>query len=235
MVQDRVQDRAPEVPPGRAPDVALLAEVLRGVEQAATALSGEVTEHEVASAREQLADLRERLALVVHDVAGGPPGRGRAAPAGRPPTDGGPAVVCGLLLDGDERPARAARSFCAATCASWSLPAAAASAVIDLASELASNAARHAGGALELVLERGAEHLLVTVSDASSEPPRVLPYRAGISERGIGLRLVDQLSESWGWSLVPEGKQVWARAALSDRPPASRRTSVPSQGVRRGP
>ncbi len=44
--------------------------------------------------------------------------------------------------------------------------------------------------------------------------PRVLPYRPGLSEKGLGLRLVKQLSTYWGAAADDGGKWVWARIAL---------------------
>ena len=212
-------------------DTAGVADVLRHVEHAVAALQDCAGDGSVDLALSELALARELL----RTAAGAPP----VAPAGRegsplspgsPEDEDGPAAVRQVRLGGDPRAARVARTFSAVTCEAWGLPAAVSSAVIDLASELVSNAVLHAGGALELVLERRLEHLLVTVSDGSSDPPRRVAYRAGISEHGIGLRLVEQLSESWGWTAAPEGKRVWARAALTERPrrPAPSRRPAPT-------
>lgn len=194
-------------------DSALLQEALSHVERAAFALSSDVTEQELAVARAQLDEVRALLSAAAYQLAA-PPG----APGERDEGDDGPALVRRVGLDGDLRAASAARSFTNLTCATWGVPVAATSTVVDLASELVSNAARHAGGPIDLALERRGEHLVVLVTDDSEQPPRLLPYRRGVSEQGIGLRLVDQLSHSWGWHAVRGGKQVWARVALSETP-----------------
>lgn len=202
-------------------DRTLLHEALRHVDQAAFALARDVTEHELAVARAQLDALRGLLVQAA--LAEGAPLRIPSAPAQDcADEDDGPALVRRHSLDGDLLAASAARSFAGLTCESWGVPAAAASTVVDLVSELVSNAARHAGGTIDLALERRGAHVLVTVRDRSDEPPRLLPYRRGVSEQGIGLRLVDQLSESWGWTAEPTGKQVWARAGVSERLAAGR-------------
>ena len=45
----------------------------------------------------------------------------------------------------------------------------------------------------------------------------MLPYRPGLSDKGLGLRLVKQLSTHWGAAVDDGGKWVWARIALPER------------------
>lgn len=209
------------------PITAVLQQALHHVDRAALALSDQVPEQGRAVALAQLEELHRLLSAVAYESTLADE---RAAPrqraARRTPTagalrpDDGPALVLRAPLHRDPRAIRTARASCTRACQGWGLPTAAASTVVDLASELVSNAVRHAGGALELALERHAGHVHVSVSDASSEPPRLLPYRAGLSDHGIGLQLVDQLSTSWGWHSTPEGKCVWADASTSGGPAA---------------
>jgi anti-sigma regulatory factor (Ser/Thr protein kinase) len=77
-------------------------------------------------------------------------------------------------------------------------------------SELATNALRHGLGdivARVSLRDSGAVHLAVT--DAGRELPELQPLdpaRLG----GVGLQIVDQLSERWGIAPFPGGKTVWA-------------------------
>lgn len=203
-------------------DRTLLHEALRHVDQAAFALAGEVTERELEVARAQLEALRGVLTSAAFAEAA-PLRIASAEGQDCDDEDDGPALVRRHRLDGDLLAASAARSFAGLTCATWTVPATATGTVVDLVSELVSNAALHAGGTIDLALERRGSHVLVSVHDGSAEPPRLLPYRRGVSERGIGLRLVDQLSESWGWNAEPAGKQVWARVTVAEPSAAGRR------------
>ena len=124
------------------------------------------------------------------------------------------ALVRRLELPPRRASARRARDFAGSTCQSWALPAPVRNAAVDIASELVANAAAHGGGPVVLALERGAGNLLVRVWDDGPGLPRVLPYRPGLSEKGLGLRLVKQLSTHWGAAAEDGGKWVWARIAL---------------------
>lgn len=97
-----------------------------------------------------------------------------------------------------------------------------ANAALDIANELMTNAVQHArppiGLRIEIDLNRGA--ITVMVSDGSSEAARPLPYRAGLSERGLGLRIVSQLATAWGQRPEGDGKAVWATVASSPTRPA---------------
>jgi anti-sigma regulatory factor (Ser/Thr protein kinase) len=208
-------------------DRALLHEALRHVDQAAFALSDDVTEQGRTVALAQLREVRALLSAAAYEQAAPARGAPATVPDDRQEQDDGPALVERVRLDGELTAPSAGRAFVHQTCATWQVPAAAASTVVDVASELVSNAARHAGGPIDLTLELRGEHVVISVTDRSHVPPRLLPYRRGVSEQGIGLRLVDQLSESWGWSAAREGKRVWARAALTETP-------APLRAARRG-
>ncbi|MFI1168049.1 ATP-binding protein [Streptomyces sp. NPDC020801] len=86
-----------------------------------------------------------------------------------------------------------------------------------IATELVTNAWRHAGGALEMRLIWDGRTLTVEVDDTSSASPAVLaPNRRG-AHGGYGLALVNSLVEAWGTYRRPTGKTVWARCALITR------------------
>jgi anti-sigma regulatory factor (Ser/Thr protein kinase) len=115
---------------------------------------------------------------------------------------------------------RAARDFVRDVMLRWGVETRAANAALDVAHELVTNAVRHGHGPVTLVLALDDGAVVVTVADASPEPARRLPYRSGISERGLGLRLVSQLSREWGQRPAATGKSVWAAVPL--RPPRPR-------------
>lgn len=134
----------------------------------------------------------------------------------REPAAPGPALVRRTELPVDPRAAQAARVFCQETAELWSLPPAVATGLTDIASELVANACTHTASPPVLAVERGPQALLVRVWDDGPGVPRVQPYRPGVSERGLGLRLVKQLSSHWGVTADGGGKWVWARLPLPD-------------------
>src|SRR4051794_748478 len=85
---------------------------------------------------------------------------------------------------------RGTRAFVRETLSSWDIDDATANAVIDVAHELVSNAIRHGLPPITLRLEHDDSIVRVRVSDGSPQPATILPYRAGVSDHGIGLRLV---------------------------------------------
>jgi two-component sensor histidine kinase len=86
-----------------------------------------------------------------------------------------------------------------------------ANAALDVAHELLINAHHHGAPPISLGVELGARGVLIEVTDASNVPAKLLPYRPGVSERGLGLQLVRQLTTEWGQHVGDEGKTVWAR------------------------
>jgi anti-sigma regulatory factor (Ser/Thr protein kinase) len=81
-------------------------------------------------------------------------------------------------------------------------------------SELTTNALRHGLG--EVVVRAALDDgmLQLSVTDAGDELPALQPVdptRLG----GLGLRIVDELSASWGVAPFPGGKTVWATLPLS--------------------
>ncbi|MFI6244840.1 SpoIIE family protein phosphatase [Streptomyces sp. NPDC051016] len=81
-----------------------------------------------------------------------------------------------------------------------------------VASELVTNAIRHAVGPLRLRLLRD-RALICEVSDGSSTLPRLRRARSE-DEGGRGLFLVAQLTERWGTRYTSEGKTIWTELPL---------------------
>jgi anti-sigma regulatory factor (Ser/Thr protein kinase) len=79
-----------------------------------------------------------------------------------------------------------------------------------LASEVVTNAIRHAGGSVTVRAERDGEHLVVQVLDKSPKEPMVLAPDLW-SENGRGMSLVDAIANEWGVVPHPAGKVVWFR------------------------
>ncbi|MFI6322276.1 ATP-binding protein [Nonomuraea sp. NPDC050556] len=106
-------------------------------------------------------------------------------------------------------PVAAARRFVSTALTQWGLT----ETVFDtqlVASELVTNAIRHAGGALELLLVCRGAHLACAVSDESSAVPAAAAPDS-YDEYGRGLQLVQALCSGWGWlPLDGPGKLVWA-------------------------
>jgi serine phosphatase RsbU (regulator of sigma subunit)/anti-sigma regulatory factor (Ser/Thr protein kinase) len=81
-----------------------------------------------------------------------------------------------------------------------------------IASELVTNAIRHATGPVQLRLLRD-RALICEVSDGSSTSPRLRRARS-TDEGGRGLFLVAQLTERWGTRYTPNGKIIWTEQPL---------------------
>ncbi|MGH9018467.1 MAG: ATP-binding protein [Acidimicrobiales bacterium] len=90
-------------------------------------------------------------------------------------------------------------------------------AVVLLGNELATNVVRHAGTEFEIDVVVSPDTTVVTVSDGSSVPPRLVendPYSTG----GRGLRIVAALADDWGMRHTDQGKQVWFEVATRATP-----------------
>ncbi|MGW0913698.1 SpoIIE family protein phosphatase [Streptomyces sp. NPDC002784] len=81
-----------------------------------------------------------------------------------------------------------------------------------VASELVTNAIRHATGPVQLRLLRD-RALICEVSDGSGTSPRLRRARSE-DEGGRGLFLVAQLTERWGTRYTPHGKVIWTEQPL---------------------
>lgn len=74
-------------------------------------------------------------------------------------------------------------------------------------SELVTNAVVHAGGAVRIAVSVG-DRIRVEVHDEDPRPPRMRAH--GAEPGGLGLRIVERLSERWGSRSTAAGKVVWA-------------------------
>jgi anti-sigma regulatory factor (Ser/Thr protein kinase) len=92
----------------------------------------------------------------------------------------------------------------------WDDEVVAANAAVDVAHELVANAVQHGLPPVTVTLQCTTTVVQVAVTDGSPQPVRRLPYRSGVSERGLGVRLVGQLSHAWGQQDHGPGKLVWA-------------------------
>ena len=107
--------------------------------------------------------------------------------------------------------AGAARRIVAAHLARWDMDGLVDDAGV-VVSELVANAATHTGGTqigLTVALERD-RTVRIAVRDCS----RSLPHRFSDSadqEHGRGIAVIESLSTSWGVTVLPVGKVVWAR------------------------
>lgn len=80
-------------------------------------------------------------------------------------------------------------------------------------SELVTNAIVHAHSAPQLTAMLSGGRLRLEVHDSHPAPPVVQPdddRRVG----GFGLRVVDKLTDGWGWEPTADGKRVWAETLL---------------------
>ncbi|MFE7313226.1 ATP-binding protein [Streptomyces sp. NPDC057555] len=119
-----------------------------------------------------------------------------------------------------------ARRFTRTTLQGWQMCPLLADNAVLIVSELVTNALRHgAADPFELVfnsrvnarfcpawlaLTRQERGVLCAVSDGGTGAPELRPADA-LAESGRGLRLVDELSDSWGWTPPDQsGKTVWA-------------------------
>ena len=82
--------------------------------------------------------------------------------------------------------------------------------------ELVSNAVRHAGGDILLVIEDTGAARRVEVWDTSANPPR-MGVGSLDAESGRGLMLIDALSRTWGWS-ASHGTGPWAKMVFAEMP-----------------
>ena len=130
--------------------------------------------------------------------------------------------VASCPLDPGVTASGTARDFTRQILGSWGLPGLAEDAVV-IVSELVTNALRHgARGSngrvrdgsgperVELILLRRPGQMVCAVTDRGAEPP-VLARPDPSAEEGRGLRVVEALAATWGWTrLGTHKKAVWA-------------------------
>lgn len=103
---------------------------------------------------------------------------------------------------------REARELVAEACLEWGLPGSAIAAEV-VASELVTNAVRHAGTDMELRVTLRDQQLRVSVRDGEQRLARMqTPTEA--DDHGRGLLIVDAVANAWGNLPVGGGKVVWA-------------------------
>ena len=77
--------------------------------------------------------------------------------------------------------------------------------------ELASNALRHGGGAVEAVIVATDDGWLLSLSDEAVDRPPVPAVDRDPALGGMGLPMVAQLSVQHGYDVEADRKRVWAR------------------------
>jgi anti-sigma regulatory factor (Ser/Thr protein kinase) len=79
-------------------------------------------------------------------------------------------------------------------------------------SELVTNAWKHGQGTIQLRVVHSSDRLRIEVVDEGSDTvPAIRPQKED-DEGGWGLRIVDQLAVSWGWT--KDTTRVWAELPL---------------------
>lgn len=125
-------------------------------------------------------------------------------------------TTAALRLSGTGPGCAQARAFTERTLAAWQLDGCVDDA-LTIVSELVANALTHArpDPAAEtevwLKLTLRTAHLVCAVTDPDTAVPTCRPTTDALDENGRGLRIVDALSEHWGWTRrALKGKTVWA-------------------------
>ena len=82
------------------------------------------------------------------------------------------------------------------------------------ATEVLTNAARHAGGIVSVTVSwTGYGRVRCEVRDRSGKHPEPNKAAKPDATNGRGLLLVEELSAMWGWEPEPQGKRVWFEIA----------------------
>jgi anti-sigma regulatory factor (Ser/Thr protein kinase) len=102
------------------------------------------------------------------------------------------------------------RRFIESTLRAWHLAEQRIEAVLLVANELMTNAIVHAHSAPAVSLAEDGPDLCVRVADASRAEP-VVQGDLTPDAHGLGLMLVDALSDGWGCETNATGKTVWVR------------------------
>jgi len=143
-----------------------------------------------------------------------------------------PLASASTSLPAEPSQVAAGRRFVRETLAAWGQPELAPHACL-LASEILTNAVRHACQPIKLRLHRRAGELVVEIFDDDAQlPQRMEP--AAAEESGRGLMIVDALAADWGARLSGPGKVVWftlaADGAAAGAPalPRPRRAGEPA-------
>ena len=124
---------------------------------------------------------------------------------------------------------RAARQFVIATIVD--APSEVRDSVSLMVSELSTNAMVHGGGGYEVIVNRTAHCVSVSVRDSGGGTP-VLQSPRSSEPHGRGLRIVDALSDEWGISPASnDGKSVWFEISLRSVPVGSSGTARATSAI----
>jgi anti-anti-sigma regulatory factor len=111
---------------------------------------------------------------------------------------------------------RQVRQVVTQACAAWQHKELTATAAL-IATELVANVVRHAHTTMEFTMAVRDGRVWLTVRDGSRLLPR--PTEPGVADPGgRGLRLVRELTESWGVLPIVDGKVVWTHLAAPSLP-----------------
>ncbi|QSB12735.1 STAS domain-containing protein [Natronosporangium hydrolyticum] len=124
---------------------------------------------------------------------------------------------------------REARELAADACAEWGVPDCVIATEI-IASELVTNAVRHAGTMLDLRLTLRDRSLRISVQDRSSRMAR-LRTPTSSDDHGRGLLIVGSVATSWGSQPAAGGKVVWATLNIGGRSGRSRHQGQDSDTI----
>jgi hypothetical protein len=102
---------------------------------------------------------------------------------------------------------RLVRNFVRSTLEEWRLEELSDSATL-IATELATNAIRHAGSDFAVSLARSPHGVRLAVGDTTADMP--IPREAAESGSGRGLHLIAATAREWGHHCLDNGKLVWA-------------------------
>jgi anti-sigma regulatory factor (Ser/Thr protein kinase) len=83
-------------------------------------------------------------------------------------------------------------------------------------SELVTNAVVHAGTEVEIRVEVDTDARLSVTDYVPERHPKIRPHDPG-QVGGLGLKLVDQLSERWGVATSDQAKTVWCELSPHSR------------------
>lgn len=122
--------------------------------------------------------------------------------------------------------ARAARQFARRTAQAWGTDELVDS-ILQIVSELVTNAVEHARTQMELRMRRRPGSVLIEVADADGRLARPTPTGSS-DERHRGLVIVQTLSARWGVRSTGSGKVVWAQIANPYENLADGRRDVPA-------
>jgi anti-sigma regulatory factor (Ser/Thr protein kinase) len=91
----------------------------------------------------------------------------------------------------------------------WGLAPEVVDGAVVVADELSSNAMLHTRAAATLHLCLNEHRLRIEVSDISAKEPRRYSLAPGELDRGLGLNIVANLADGWGYERAEAGKTVW--------------------------